>query len=198
MSISFQCPQCDKKLRAPDSAVGRSSSCPRCSAVVTCPEPIFEAEVVVSKPSSAHPAQFNAYADLDDGNPYAIADESPSGEDSSRKRRPCPMCGEKIIATAAKCRFCGEIFDPVPFNPKSKKTKKKSRNLGSGGGSREGLRELLVGLLCFGIGTVLTVGGFIRTAGNPNGGRYFIFYGLIIGGLVGIVRGFTNMANSDR
>jgi phage FluMu protein Com len=50
MSISFQCPQCDKKLKAPDSAAGRSSNCPRCHAVVTCPEPIFEAEVVVTKP----------------------------------------------------------------------------------------------------------------------------------------------------
>ncbi len=28
------------------------------------------------------------------------------------ERRPCPMCGEMIVATAAKCRFCGEIFNP--------------------------------------------------------------------------------------
>ena len=26
-------------------------------------------------------------------------------------RRPCPICGEMIVAKAAKCRFCGEIFD---------------------------------------------------------------------------------------
>jgi rubredoxin len=26
-------------------------------------------------------------------------------------RRPCPMCGEMIVASALKCRFCGEIFD---------------------------------------------------------------------------------------
>jgi predicted RNA-binding Zn-ribbon protein involved in translation (DUF1610 family) len=198
MSISFQCPQCDKKLKAPDSATSKSSSCPRCNAVVTCPEPIFEAEVVVTKPSSANPPQFNAYTDLHDGNPYAFADESPASEESSRKRRPCPMCGEKIIATATKCHFCGEVFDPVPLKPKSNKTKKKFRASGWSGGSRDGLRELLVSLVCFGIGMVLTVGGFIRAAGNPNGGRYFVFYGLIIGGLVGIVRGVTNMANSDR
>ncbi len=28
-------------------------------------------------------------------------------------RRPCPMCGEPmIVAAAAKCRFCGAVFDP--------------------------------------------------------------------------------------
>jgi hypothetical protein len=30
-----------------------------------------------------------------------------------RERRPCPACGEAIVATARKCRFCGEIFDPA-------------------------------------------------------------------------------------
>jgi len=30
---------------------------------------------------------------------------------SSQPRRACPKCGESIVATAAKCRFCGEIFE---------------------------------------------------------------------------------------
>jgi uncharacterized RDD family membrane protein YckC len=32
-------------------------------------------------------------------------------EESADGRKACPMCGEMIIATAAKCRFCGEVFD---------------------------------------------------------------------------------------
>jgi hypothetical protein len=27
-------------------------------------------------------------------------------------RRPCPECGEMIVAGAAKCRFCDAVFDP--------------------------------------------------------------------------------------
>ena len=46
MPISFQCPNCGMKLKAPDSAVGKSSACPRCETPVTCPEPVYDAEVV--------------------------------------------------------------------------------------------------------------------------------------------------------
>jgi hypothetical protein len=33
------------------------------------------------------------------------------GSRCDQDRRPCPVCGEMIVATAAKCRFCGEILD---------------------------------------------------------------------------------------
>ncbi len=29
---------------------------------------------------------------------------------SDAERRPCPVCGEQILATAKVCRFCGEKF----------------------------------------------------------------------------------------
>jgi len=32
---------------------------------------------------------------------------------SEGKRRPCPVCGEQILATAKVCRFCGEQFAPA-------------------------------------------------------------------------------------
>jgi hypothetical protein len=33
---------------------------------------------------------------------------------SEGERRPCPVCGEQILATAQVCRFCGEKFAPAP------------------------------------------------------------------------------------
>ncbi len=33
---------------------------------------------------------------------------------SDAERRPCPVCGEQILATAKVCRFCGEKFAPPP------------------------------------------------------------------------------------
>ena len=144
--------------------MGKSSRCPRCNTVVTCPEPVYEAEVVVTNPGSATPPAFNPYDDLDDGTPYAVADQAPAAEDFSVARQPCPACGEMIVATAARCRFCGEVFGPVAPKPKSKKSKKKSRAAAAGGGSKTGLGELLGGLACFGLGTALTVAA---TCGPP-------------------------------
>ncbi len=46
MAISFSCPRCGKKLKAPDNAAGKSSKCPGCGSPVTCPEPVYDAELV--------------------------------------------------------------------------------------------------------------------------------------------------------
>ena len=138
MPITFYCPRCARKFRAPDNAAGRSSTCPGCGNRVMCPEPVYEAEVVelpVKEPKVVEmkllesPA-FNPYDDLDDGKPYGLVDgpavgaeaDAPSGE----ARRPCPMCGEMIVTSAAKCRFCGEVFDST-LKKKGKKTGKSSR-----------------------------------------------------------------------
>jgi predicted RNA-binding Zn-ribbon protein involved in translation (DUF1610 family) len=105
MAISFSCQHCGRKLKAPDNAVGKASKCPGCGSSVVCPEPVYEAELLETPRGGP-----NAFDDLDTDKPYAMTaepTEAPTGE----VRRPCPMCGEMIVATAAKCRFCGEIFD---------------------------------------------------------------------------------------
>jgi predicted RNA-binding Zn-ribbon protein involved in translation (DUF1610 family) len=107
MAISFSCAQCGRNLKAPDSAAGRSSKCPGCGSTVTCPDAVYDAELLEETPATAE-----AYGVLDADQPYAMTAEpveaaAPSGE----VRRACPVCGEMIVATAAKCRFCGEVFD---------------------------------------------------------------------------------------
>src|SRR5262245_18176980 len=111
MPISFSCPQCGKKFKAPDNALGKSSKCPGCGSPVTCPEPIYDAELVEPPPAGSGRAE--PYADLDPDKPYAMVDPDSVAAPATESRRPCPMCGEMILATAAKCRYCGEVFDPA-------------------------------------------------------------------------------------
>ena len=77
---------------------------------VTCPEPIYDAELVESPDAGLDP-----YGDLDSDKPYAVAGAAPAAATApaTEDRRPCPMCGEMIMAAAAKCRYCGEVFDPA-------------------------------------------------------------------------------------
>jgi predicted RNA-binding Zn-ribbon protein involved in translation (DUF1610 family) len=111
MPISFSCPRCGKKLKAPDDAAGKSSKCPQCGSPVTCPEPVYDAELVETP--AAMPGGVDPYGDLDSEQPYGMVESAAVATTATEGRRPCPMCGEMIVATAAKCRFCGEIFDPT-------------------------------------------------------------------------------------
>ena len=185
MSINFQCPRCGKKLKAPDSAVGKSSKCPGCGGTVTCPEPIYDAEVVEMMMTPEKPPAFNPYADLDDDKPYAMVNPPAAQESAIESRRPCPMCGEMILATAAKCRYCNEVFDPGLKKAKSK-GKKKSKNFSrddevlSGG-------EIAAALLCSNIACIAGLIWMIQ--GKPKGLKMLglSFAMQVVWGIVGAV-----------
>lgn len=55
MPIEVACGKCGAKLRAPDSAVGRTAKCPKCASPITVPSSAVEAELVeeVSPPPFA-------------------------------------------------------------------------------------------------------------------------------------------------
>jgi predicted RNA-binding Zn-ribbon protein involved in translation (DUF1610 family) len=211
MPIEFQCGRCGKKLRAPDSAVGQSSPCPACGAMVNCPEPVYEAEVVLvspgksaakkpaaKQPASRQPPRINPYADLDDDKPYAMVDPPPAAETADESRRPCPVCGEFILTAAAKCRFCGEIFDAVLKRGDTKKVKKtRSRSAALDDGT--GVRDLMLGFVSFALGLGLTLVSFANPVGGENGnGRFMVFYGMILGGILGMLRGIWAISQSGR
>jgi hypothetical protein len=54
-----------------------------------------------------------------------MSEDDAYGGPAEDERRPCPMCGEMIISSAAKCRYCGEVFDAT-LKRKEKKSRKKS------------------------------------------------------------------------
>jgi predicted RNA-binding Zn-ribbon protein involved in translation (DUF1610 family) len=174
MAISFSCQKCGKKLKAPDNAAGKSSKCPGCGSTVTCPEAVYDAELM-----EAAPAGLDPFGDLDSDRPYAMRSEpveaaAPSGE----ARRPCPMCGEMIVASAAKCRYCGEVFDPT-----LKKVKKKGKK-GKSESENPGVGDIVVALLCPIIALIAGVVWAIQ--GKPKGWKMVIL-AIVSGAINGLV-----------
>jgi predicted RNA-binding Zn-ribbon protein involved in translation (DUF1610 family) len=165
--ISFECHQCGKKLKAPDNAVGKTSKCPACGAKVTCPEPIYDAELEAGpSPLAGTPggAGVDPHADLDDGKPYELRDPDPvPAPVTEAPRRPCPMCGEMILASAAKCRFCGEVFDPTLKKSRKRKVSPEESDLSGG--------DIAVAILCSGIGCIAGLIWMIQ--GKPKGLKMF-------------------------
>ena len=222
MKITFRCPGCNKLLKARPDSVGRTRKCPVCATRVTCREPVLEAqfldagpvdaeiveaEVVAAAPKAApatrrgagaaEPAPdraFNPFADVDD-DPYQLAEPDPVTASAPEPQKPCPMCGEMILASAVKCRYCGEVFDP-----KLKKGKSKKRRKASSGGrsSSTGVRDMGIGIACAAAGVGLTVFSYAYAASNSSGGgRYLIFHGLVIGGIIQFFRGVRGVVSSD-
>jgi DNA-directed RNA polymerase subunit M/transcription elongation factor TFIIS len=111
MPISVVCPTCGKNLRAPDKAAGKRAKCPQCGAVLEVPNEIVDAEVVESPANESYELVDRGSAEIPDVIPVADAPAETPEAPPERERRPCPMCGEMILAKAAKCRFCGEVFD---------------------------------------------------------------------------------------
>ena len=101
MSIKVTCPSCGTTLRTKESMAGKRAKCPRCGDPVSIPyesdEGIFDAEEV------------GGSDEFDFGGHDPNAGRATERDD----RKPCPACGEMIMRKAAKCRYCGEIFDPA-------------------------------------------------------------------------------------
>jgi predicted RNA-binding Zn-ribbon protein involved in translation (DUF1610 family) len=144
-------------------------------------------------PPAPNPAPgFNPFADLDDDDPYQLASPGPVETSTSEPQKPCPMCGEMILASAVKCRYCGEVLDPKLKKGKSKKRRKSSSggrglivSVGAGGSANIGL-----GLLLIVAGLGLTAFSY-SSAASKGGGNYFIYHGLVICGVVQLFRGLS-------
>lgn len=104
MSISTECPECGKRLKAPDTAAGRKAKCPQCGTAVRIPQSadgddVFDTESLGEDDGG----------EVEEG--YGLGAAPPRRSTPVADRRPCPMCGEMIKAGAVKCRYCGEVFE---------------------------------------------------------------------------------------
>src|SRR5436190_944638 len=86
MPISVACPACGAKLKAPDNAAGRTVKCLKCGEAIAVPSAAAVSPVPVQSPAQPVPTS---------------------------NSKPCPFCGEQILAAAKKCKHCGEVIDPT-------------------------------------------------------------------------------------
>ena len=163
MTISVNCPECGKTLKARESAAGKKAKCPSCGGAIQIPD-VVEA-VDAESVDDGGGAGFDNFDDL------AGMEASGSTVEREPDRRPCPACGEMIAEKAAKCRFCGEVFD--------KTLRKKKKKKSSSASDQEDLTaaDWVLIVLCPGIACIL---GLVRLCqGNPTGGKMIGFSFLI-------------------
>jgi predicted RNA-binding Zn-ribbon protein involved in translation (DUF1610 family) len=142
MSISVDCQNCGKTLKAKDSAAGKTAKCPDCGEMIRIPE----LDLVLD-------------AEEDFGSSQAAEDDLPLSTGGDQK--PCPMCGEMIASSAKKCRFCGEYLDET--------LKKKKKKQSSSGDEEMTTVDWILCILCPGIGCIV---GIVRAIqGNSTGGK---------------------------
>jgi hypothetical protein len=61
------------------------------------------------------------------------------------------------------------------------------------------VRDLVLGFVSFVIGFGATLASFANPVGHEKGGgRFMVFYGLILGGIVAIFKGIWTLARSGR
>lgn len=158
MTIQLACPGCGKSLQAPDAVAGKPLKCPNCQHVFTAPEGVVDAEVVGGEGITTAPAE-----PVRERAGYREIRTEREGE-HGEERRPCPMCGEMIMADAAKCRFCGEIFDP--------ELRRIEELRGRRGGTADRDADLdaiewVIAILCSNIGCIIGIVYLIQ--GKPKG-----------------------------
>lgn len=164
MPIQITCPSCHKALKAPDALAGKTAKCPACGTLIAVPNPaeeILDAEVAEPAPGPAPSGSpiadmLGEEEEFKIQNPYSAPGPPPE------QRRPCPACGEMIPYAAAKCRFCGEIFDPTLKRAAQK----------SDPGADMSTGDWVVAILCSGIGCIAGIIWMIQ--GKPKGGKMLL------------------------
>ena len=194
MSISVTCQECGKALKAPDALAGKKAKCPQCGTAVPIPQAVVDAEEIddefapppskskasAKKPSKPKPPDEDEYGSE---NPFDdLADyEASAPAQRMEKRKPCPLCGEMILANAAKCRFCDEILDP-----KLRKRAKKKASSSSGGDGELSTTDILLCVLCSGIGCIVGIVALIK--GDTSRGGKMLGISLAMQVVLGVVR----------
>jgi len=157
--IQVTCPTCQGMFNAPDSAAGKKAKCPKCGGVIQIPEPAVEEDI----------EEEIVDAEADVASPFTDDDfdvEPPAALPAASDRKPCPMCGEMIQKDAVKCRYCGEVFDPVLRAQERKRAAKDDPD------ADMSVLEWVIAILCSGIGCIVGIIYIIQ--GKPKGKKMLL------------------------
>ena len=162
MPINMSCPSCGKSLSAPDTAAGKKAKCPACAQVMTLPAAAEDTEDVYGTAPEASSGSLPSAATLAKRVRRRAGRRARqcAGQTGGEARRPCPECGELIVAGAAKCRFCNAIFDP----------KLRALEKSMPGGANADLRRLAFNQRGLLISLAVCIGGNILTRILSNAG----------------------------
>jgi DNA-directed RNA polymerase subunit RPC12/RpoP len=106
VTIEFRCGTCQKLLRTSDDKAGATAKCPQCGSPVLVPPPPVKSE----PPPDAFDEVTEPEPEAEEWTPPASG--SGAGKRDAGPMRPCPMCGEQVLAAATRCRYCGEQLTP--------------------------------------------------------------------------------------
>lgn len=168
MAIQVTCPGCGTTLKTSEAHAGKKAKCPKCGGIIDipalAPPPANDDEYELE----AEPAMRGFSDDELSPGPAQATPTADAGE-----RRPCPACGEMIMRDAVKCRYCGEIFDPV-----LKKKEQKARAANDTDATMS-TGDWVLAILCSGIGCIVGIIWMIQ--GKPKGGKMvLVSIGMIV------------------
>jgi predicted RNA-binding Zn-ribbon protein involved in translation (DUF1610 family) len=179
--IQVTCPSCQTTLKTADSSAGKRAKCPKCGGIIEIPA------------ATPVPPAADEYALEAEPNPLAgFSDEELSSgpaAPAANDRKPCPACGEMIVRDAVKCRFCGEVFDPVLKKQQQKAMKATGEDADLSTG------EWVVAILCSGIGCIIGIIWMIQ--GKPKG-KKMLLVSLAVQGFWFIVQVLLAVAGGGR
>jgi predicted RNA-binding Zn-ribbon protein involved in translation (DUF1610 family) len=189
MPINMSCPSCAKVLAAPDSAVGKRAKCPACGQIMIVPDAVRDTELVGDHGGQHSFPSSSASGPAGQAGPW-LGDTPATGAEPTvpgDARRPCPECGEMIIASAAKCRFCSAIFDP---RLRGRSYRALAINLGPPGEYAKKIRfHYNLWWICLAIGAAIAISAGILAAATETPEIALV---AIVGLIVAIVGGISN------
>lgn len=165
MPIKVTCDNCGVTLKTADSAAGKKAKCPKCQAPIVVPMPSVDPE-----PLEAEPLPSDDWGDFDQEAEIAAAAGAAAGAGDGEERKPCPACGEMIVAGAAKCRYCGEFFDA--------KLAKSAKRKNGGDAEKLSVIDWIVAILCPLLGCIVAI--IYSVNNNPKSGKMFKVVGIVM------------------